>query len=552
MQRMRMLRNPSPVLPTDEPQRGFALNDPAASRQIKGDPRELWWLALPNKLPPKTVLMILRSALAGDLWQEWQLFSLMLDSWPMLKKCVHEICMTAANTKFVVRPFCIQGEEPSNEAKGRADFIEQSIRKMRPDPSSDEGDFSDLVYDIAFGLTIGITCHEIMWAKDAEGLWYPRAQAWVHPRHFTYGNGGRLVFTDSFDPNKQRDISPDKFIIAQYKSRSGSALGSGLLRPLAWWWSAIMYCREWMLEFTQRFGQPVRWANFRPGTPPDELTKIDEMLSNMGTSGWARFPEGMKPELTPAQSMSQQNPHAYVMNEADKACQILLLGQTATTSGTPGKLGGEDTMDDVRRERLEHITGWVGEVLSQQLIPAMLRLNYGEDSEAPTLEPDYTQPQDPIALAQRDSIFLSAGVPLHAEVFYKRHGEKVPEKGDMVIVSGKLGTLGDTTTEIAAVPQPPPQLAPGAEEVSKGGIGIPGKENAGKTNPDKVALGSTKEGNEKEKPKEEPAAVEAKSVSDIFAEVAVKAADGSLPLPVVLVAAAKVADELPVMTGGAE
>src|ERR1041385_4819787 len=86
-------------------------------RSIKNDPRDLWFLALPSKLTPKQIVMILRSALGGDIWQQWQLMSLMLDSWSMLRKCSHEIRQGGGRAPYAGHSPPPEGEETTHSAQ---------------------------------------------------------------------------------------------------------------------------------------------------------------------------------------------------------------------------------------------------------------------------------------------------------------------------------------------------------------------------------------------------------------------------------------------------
>jgi len=97
-------------------------------RTIRNDPRESFYWTLPNKLTPQQCLQMLRAALAGDLFQQFNLCQLMLDTWPRFAKCAHELRMAVAMVKFVVKPVSLPGKEPTPAAlaKAEADKAEKS------------------------------------------------------------------------------------------------------------------------------------------------------------------------------------------------------------------------------------------------------------------------------------------------------------------------------------------------------------------------------------------------------------------------------------------
>lgn len=509
------LVEPLPPFGTNPPKRPLVgASTDLAERLISSDPRDLWYLALPNKLTPNQVVMILRSALGGDIWQQWQLMSLMLDTWPMLRKCAHEIRQAVAGVDYTVRPYAEEGKEPTASAKEKADLVSRAMRNMRPNPFSDEVGFHDMVYDITDAMLNGITLIELLWwDKQAELL--PRAAAWVHPRHFTFGTDGKMAVFDVLYNRLKWDLAnknspgpdPNKFLCCQFKSRSGSSLGAGLMRPLAWYWSAVVFNKEWMLGFAQKYGNPFLDAAYQPGMSNEEIESLKSFVKGAGSQGWCVHPDKATIQVHPAQSLGADNPQVNIMKQADDACQILLLGQTATTSGTPGKLGGEDVHESVKRENVQAVARFVSRLLTEQFAAAIIRNNYGNDDELPTIEADMTGEGDPQAEASRDSVFINAGIPLDAAEFYHRHNLKMPDKGDKVIVGGKLGVLGDTNEEIEAVPKPPPMLGGPGGEVDEEGNPIPGAEGAEED-------GEEGEGDEEEESDEKDAKEEPKKKAD--------------------------------------
>lgn len=447
-------------------------------RSVHSDPRDMWYLNFPAKLTPKQVLMILRSALGGDVWQQWQLCSLMLDTWPMFRKCAHEIRNRVAGVKFKVTAYANEGEKPTPKAEEKAALVRRAMRGFKPDPFSDEEAFGDMVYDLTDAMLNGMTLVELLWhervSKQRDIL--PRASCWVHPRHFTFTNDGKIAVFDAVYNRlvwtNQRGQTPDpnKFICAQFKSRSGTSLGAGLLRPLALCWTARTYGWEWALEFAQKYGNPFLDATYPGGTQESDLNILKNQMKNAGAQGWCVRREGTTLNIHPAQSLGPDNAIAYLVREADEQCQILLLGQTATTQGTPGKLGGEEVHGEVKRENVEGVANWIGSLLTEQFAPAVLRVNYGDDEECPTVEPDFTEVSSPEKQAARWATLTGPNMPPTQYEEFCRDNSLTPVKtGDIVIHSGRVGKMGSMEEEISMEKQAPPAFVP------KEGEGEPSK-----------------------------------------------------------------------------
>lgn len=455
-----------------------------AERLIHNDPRELWYLGLPSKLSPRQVLQILYAALAGDVWQQWQLLSLMLDTWPMLRKCAHEVRQAVAQCKYVVTPWTAEeGDDPTQEALDKAEVVRRAMNSFKPDPMTDESGFTDMVYDIMDAILNGLCMEEIIWYRSTDNVILPRAAAWVHPRHFTYGNDGRLaVFDDMYNRlNFQlayrpgQPPNPNKFLIPQFKTRSGSALGYGLVRPLAWSWSSMVFNREWMLAFAQKFGNPFLDASYKPGMDDGQMRDLEAFMRNAGAQGYCLHPEGSTLTVHPQQSLGPDNAHRAIWALADEQCCNLLLGQSGTTTKTPGKLGHDDTQEKVKREVVQGWASCVAKLLTSQFAAMVCRVNFGDDDECPQVGADFTEEIDPQAQAQRDQVFITGGVPMVAPEFYDRHGMKMPQPDDIVLVRGHLGVMADFTQQTVGEKVVPPQ--PG--EGGKGDFGGGGEDQGG-------------------------------------------------------------------------
>ena len=433
-------------------------------RVVTSDPREAWYLALPNKLLPRQVEQIKRAGLGGDLWQQWQLEALMSDSWPMYRKCAHEVRQAVAGSRWIVRPYAAEGEEPTAKAEEKAALVRRSLVAMKPDRFSDEKGFRGLVYNLCDALLNGISMCELLWNKqpDATGALLPRAATWIHPRHYTFSDAGKVSILGNSDvgstlqfngrPNQLDMSQPDmllKFMCAQYSSRSGSALAGGLVRPLAPWWSYWIYGREWIAVMAQKHGTPFLKGKYQSGSMTDtELSKLEGRLRDAGANNYALIPSNAELEVVAAQTLGADNPIVSLMRQADEAPQYLLLGQTGTTTATPGKLGNDDAHGDVKKEHIQALAEWAGSVLTEQWATAVLVANYGDDEECPTIEADFTEVASPEKQATRWQALTGMNMPpVMKSEFYKENSLTEPKPGDEVVKDGKVTIMEEAMSD---------------------------------------------------------------------------------------------------------
>lgn len=445
--------------PASEPfTKDIDLND----RAIRSDPRELWYLSLPNKLTPQQCLQILRSALGGDVWQQWQLCAIMLDSWPTFRMASHQLVEAAAYARYAVHPCAEEGKKPTPQAIERADLVSRAIRSMHPDPFNDEKGFSGMCYALCDAMLNGISTVELIWdfktSSDHGRERLPVSSAWVHPRHVSFTNDGRIaIFGENYNrltysgAPESMSPSPDKFICAQFMSKAGSPLGAGFMRPLVWYWAARQFNLEWMLNTAKQYGSPFIDITYKPGSvstgPGGELEKLNELLKTAGSQRRLIHPEGTLANIHPPTSLGKENPQRVLEEKADEACLFLLLGQKGTTTPTAGALGSQDTHENIKDERVLGVANWLARNPLRQFARAVLRVNYGNDDECPNIEPDFTKPLKPEQVGQMMSAVSGSRVPVRADEFYKKVGFTQPEAGEVVLAGGTISVQSEPMTD---------------------------------------------------------------------------------------------------------
>jgi phage gp29-like protein len=448
---------------------------PDLVRLIRPQAMTRWILPQLAAITPTYIEQTLRGAFTGSHIQQWELFDLMEDTWPRLLKNLGEVKRAVIKMNWKIEPWAEEDMPPTPEAKERAKLVSTALWRMRPDPCCDENAFPETIRDILDAWGKGTSIQEILWEIRPAGqlgdITAPRATAWIHPSTYAWDTEGILglnyallermanaprrslynqaAISNSAKPGDLGPFPPDKFLIATYKPKTGSPLTTALLRPLAWWWCAANFSADWLMNLAQIFGLPFRWANYDSGASQAVVDKVCTMLENMGSAGWAAFPAGTTMELKEPGKTGDNSPQGDLLDRADKNCDLLILGQTLT-SDTGGMGGGSGSMalgkvhQDVRTEVIEAAASFAASVVNQQLVPAILRLNYGNDEQCPEFRPESEKEIDQKGNADRDAVLMQAGVEMPKEWFYKRHEIPLPTEGE----------------ETISKPEPPPAPAP--------------------------------------------------------------------------------------------
>lgn len=437
--------------------------DDVTGRKINNDPRELYWGVLPNKIQPKQAMFMVRAAMGGDLWQFWRLTENMLNTWPKFAMAQHQLREAVSYVRFVAHPFALDGETPTDSALERRDLVQRALNSMTPNGFNDEKNKSGMVFNFTDAVLRGIALEEIIW-KDPErapgGKWQrlPKATAWTHPRHFTFNQEGNVIIFSSASSLNVGDArrfgkgigeipNPNKMICSQFMSRSGSSLVNGFAMQLVWWWCARQYGLDFVLRMAQNFGNPFVDVTYKPGMSSQEkLAMVSEIIKGLGNRV-LMHQEGTTLNLEPAQNLGSDNPQRWIIEESDREVLYLLLGQTGSTISSAGKLGSEDTHNDVKKERVAGVAEWVAQNSLEQFARAVLRVNYGNDAECPSFRPDFTKPLNAQEVGSLATSVSTSKMPVKVNEHYQKLGYTPPKPGDEVFQGGEIKILGEPMTD---------------------------------------------------------------------------------------------------------
>lgn len=534
---------------------------PDLGRWLRPQAAHQWMLPHLASLTPQYVENVLRGALAGAHQQQWELLDLMLDTDPEIAACTQEFTESVLRKKLIVEAHHEEDEEPTPSALERCKLVNAALKAMRPAPDCDENNFRSTIRDLVAARWLGQTVLEIDWMTDEdESGWsqpnrltvaklgdviVPRATFWVHPACYAWSQTGRLGLRQLPTATNRRDVSrrdysraekrggfggtaqndlvlrnaytstvtenltrfPEhKFIIAQHKAKSGSPLAGSILRPLAWWWIATNFCGDALFDLAQLFGVPFRKAKYAQGT--DEATKeeIRQMMQNAGRNGWWLGPEGCDVEFVFGPGGTSQSPQAFLMDLCNQQKRKVILGQTMSGgSGTTGKGGGQafgEVEEGVKENKIDCACQDACDVLNQQLIRAILWVNYGDDTEAPELK--VAEQEDEKTLVANYGAGVTAGVitpTVDDEKSFRKRLGLPPMSKELEAQWEKNGGL-----------RAKPQLLPAVnDETTSGRAALPRRQGDGEEHAETAR--EKREAREKEEAAEARAALEASAAA---------------------------------------
>lgn len=145
------------------------------------------------------------------------------------------------------------------------------------------------------------------------------------------------------------EMLPDKkfWVFATGADHDDAPYGLGLAHWLYWpvWFKRNGH--KFWATYLERFGTPAVMGKYPPGTPEAEQLRLLQALAALRRDAAVTVPEGIAIELLEA-TRSGTADYAAFIAQMNTAILVAAIGQTASTQGTPGRLGNDQTQNAVR------------------------------------------------------------------------------------------------------------------------------------------------------------------------------------------------------------
>lgn len=317
----------------------------------------------------------------GDMREIDDLFRSMKAGWPRLRKNLNEVTNAVAGLDLEVMPWAEKGAEVTPQDRAIAELIESVIYRATPSADKWELGLSHLRASIAESFYRSTGVVEIIWEKEGEII-YPKYYVPVTSKFFRWsssaGEQDRLVLCpDGVMQGEELMFPENKFIITIDRNGHDHPVHGGILIPLISYYGASKFGLRWFMSFCQLYGIP--WRHIKADTEPERVKAIKAM-AELGASGIIATSEGVEIEVFDTKSNGQNLPQRELIDLADRACDNLILGQELT-SGTGRDGAGSRALGEVhnsvRTEAIASISKKTLEVINEQLIPSIIKLNFG-------------------------------------------------------------------------------------------------------------------------------------------------------------------------------
>ena len=244
------------------------------------------------------------------------------------------------------------------------------------------------------------------------------------PREHPY----QLQLLDKRDLVNGVPLPPHKFIIHRPKLKSGLPHRGGLARLVAFSYVCKLYGLKDWLSFLEVYGMPLRLGKYGPAASDEDRQVLKQAVSNIGSDAAAILPESMQIEFQQVAQSSNSESFLHLVEWIDKQVAKAVLGQTATTEGTPGRLGNDNAQAEVRQDLIAADAKQLAQTLNRDLVKTVIDINYGPQKAYPRIVMALPEEDDLALLADNLAKLVPLGLQVSAQEVRQKLGLSTPDK----------------------------------------------------------------------------------------------------------------------------
>ena len=407
-------------------------------------PQERGYLGFYTSITPRVLKNARESIQTGNMLDLERVFRSMKIEWPRLRGNLRKLREKVQALELTVSPWAEKGKKPTPTASRYADLVESALYCCRLEQGKWELDLNGLIGALAEAPERGVGVLEIMW--NPGHIRAPRAYCPIPSTFYKWSSYpaqiDRLVLCpDGVGCGPEMEFPPNKFIASLNCDGLDHPVYGANLLALVGWFGAAKFGLSWFMEFCQIFGSPLRHGK-ASGTLAQK--KLFDQMVKFGQTGILVTAPDADVQFHDAVKGGNQLPHLNMIEEANKACDILILGQTLTSSVS--STGGNRALGEVHENTENQVVlargKYVAGVLNQQLVPAILELNLGRRPEhLPVIS--FKDPSSGMSLAKLDWVDKATRiVPVAEEQVYDWLDIPMPEEGVKLYQPPSFGSAG--------------------------------------------------------------------------------------------------------------
>ena len=316
------------------------------------------------------------------------------------------------------RRLAVTSREWQVVAGGAQAIDEQAAESLREQLLRIE--FDRITDRMLYGIFYGYAVAECLWDKNGGKVSIGDIRVRDRRRFGWDGAGNlRLRTMSNVDPGEL--MPPEKFwSYATGADHDDEPYGLGLAHWLYW----PVYFKRGGLKlwttFLDKFGTPTAKGTYPANATAAERSRLLDALEAITSESGVILPEGMAIELLEAARGGSAD-YAELYDRMDRAIAKVILGQTATTEGTPGRLGSDDTQGDVLEMLAKRDSDLICASFNATVATWLTAWNF-PGAAAPKVWRNFEEAEDLTTAAARDKTLFEMGYRATPERIEQTYG----------------------------------------------------------------------------------------------------------------------------------
>ena len=315
------------------------------------------------------------------------------------------------------------GDSPRDKEIAQA--VEEDLLKHR--------DIMDLRKNALDALGKGFSVNEIVW--DTSGSrWKPKTFIFRDPRWFAYQKEtGELCLRSPLGTDLT-PLDPFKFIVHEPNLLSGMQITSGLSFTALFYWLIKNYDVTSWAAFVDRFGYPIRMGKYGKKATKEDIATLKRAVAAIGSDVGAVIPDSMLIDIIESKTTGTNSQVYKSLAEwVDKELSKLVLGQTASAEGTPGKLGDSGIQQEVRDDISKADALQFEQTINRDLVIPYVNFNFGEQPVYPQIKTKLIEKKNVELIVDSVQKLVPLGLKVSKAEILNLLGLSTPAEGEEVL-----------------------------------------------------------------------------------------------------------------------
>ncbi len=282
--------------------------------------------------------------------------------------------------------------------KQAADFLREQLQHIG---------FDNITTKMLFGVFYGYAVAEIIYKPDGSRLVIDRVKV-RNRRRFRFSPEGELrLLTPTSMTEGIPAEAPYFWNFQTGADNDDEPYGLGLAHWLYW---PVLFKRngiKFWLMFLEKFGMPTAVGRYDSDASDSERARLLAATRAIQTDAGIIMPKGMELDLLEA-ARSGTADYKALCEVMDATIQKVVLGQTASTQGTTGRLGNDDLQTEVRDDIIKADADLICESFNLNVARWLTQWNF-PGAALPTVYRVTEESADLDRLAERDERLTRIG-----------------------------------------------------------------------------------------------------------------------------------------------